>query len=89
MSAWYQTLAPAQAAAVLCLAVILMAAATTILSVSIVQCRRFWQRSAELRAALKQTELETSLKQELLAHGLTPAEIKQVIEATSADLVEI
>ena len=89
MSAWYQSLAPSQAAAVTCLAMLRVAAATTIVGVLIVQWRRLWQRNAELHAALKQAELETSLKQELLAHGLTPAEIKQVIEATSADLVEI
>ena len=83
---WYDSLALSQAQGVICLAAGLIAAATIVAVVFIIQWRRLNQRKAELHAAVQQTELETSLKQELLAHGLSPAEIKQVIEATSADL---
>jgi hypothetical protein len=70
------------------LATVLIVAATIVAVAFIFHWRRLIQRKAELRAALEQAELEASLKQELLAHGLTPDEIKQVIEATSADLLE-
>lgn len=86
MFEWYSSLASSQAEAVTYLATIVIAAATIVVVVFIVQWRRLRQRQAELQAAVQQTELETSLKQELLAHGLSPDEIKQVIEATSADV---
>jgi hypothetical protein len=86
MCEWFALLAASQADVLTYLATIAIVAATIVAVVYIVQWGRLRRRKAELQAALQRTELETSLKQELLAHGLSPDEIKQVIEATSAEL---
>jgi hypothetical protein len=85
---WMTSLSALQAQAVTYLVTVVVVAATIVAVAFIFQWRRLSQRQAELQAALQQAELEASLKQELLAHGLSPDEIKQVIEATSADVLE-